>query len=127
MNNATRTTEGLPSQCPVCGKRMSVAPGEPLGDVVCPHCGMLFYPKPQSPLLVPDDLKRLADLGASVETDDEGEVTRITFDSFSYTDSAVPELAKLKGVPIIDIRHTRITEKGANRLRALLPDAIIEH
>jgi hypothetical protein len=126
MNNATRTTEGLPSNCPVCGKRMSVTPGEPLGDVICPHCGVLFYSEFPSAVLVPDDLKRLRSLGVNVETDDEGEVTRVQFAGPVYNDHTIPNIAKLKGIPIIDIRKTAITQDGAERLRALLPDATIE-
>src|SRR5262245_8986474 len=126
MDSATRTTEGLPSRCPVCGKRMSIAPGEPLGDAVCPHCGSLFVLPGQQPLHVPDDLCRLAELGAIVETDDEGEVTRIQFHGPNYNDDSVAALANLKGIPIIDIRDTSITPEGADQLRALLPDAVIE-
>lgn len=127
MIDSTRTTEGLPSDCPVCGKLMSVSPGEPLGDIVCPHCGMLFIPDTQPRPCVADDLNRLADLGVTVDTDDEGEVTRVQFNSFAYTDQAITEIAKLKDVPIIDIRNTRITKKGADQLRALLPHAVVEH
>ena len=121
----TRTTEGLPSKCPVCGKSMSISPGEPLADVVCPHCGVLFYPElPTQP--VPDDLAQLAALGVTAETDDEGEITRLQFNGLHYTDSNIPQLALLRGVPVIDIRHTSITKRGAERLRLLLPDAVIE-
>lgn len=125
--NATRTTEGLPNRCPVCGKRMSIAPGEPLGDVICPHCGLLFYPDSSRTRAVPDDLRRLAELGAIVETDDEGEVARIQFAGAAYDDWSVPQLAELKGVAVIDIRNTSITPSGADRLRALLPDVTVEY
>jgi len=105
---------------------MSVSPGEPLGDIICPHCGVLFYPEFQSPSHVPDDQKRLEELGVAVETDDEGEVTRVVFNGFAYNDRSIPGIAKLKGVPIIDVRNTSISHAGADRLRVLLPDAQIE-
>jgi hypothetical protein len=127
MDDATRTTEGFPSRCPVCGKRMSIDSGEPVGDAVCPHCGVLFYPEWEQARPAHDDLQRLADLGVIVETDDEGEVTRLQFQGPLYNDHTIPQLAKLKGVPVIDIRKTKITPSGADRLRALLPDAIIEN
>ena len=125
MNIATRTTEGLPSHCPVCGKRMSVAPGEPLADLICPHCGVLFYANAHPLPPVPDDLKQLADQGVNADTDDEGEVTRLQFQGATYNDHTIPQLAKLTGVPVIDIRNTAITRQGAARLRTLLPDATI--
>lgn len=124
--DATRTTEGLPGRCPVCGKQMSVSPGEPLGDLVCPHCGVLFCPNFESPPHIPDDLKRLQELGVAVETDDEGEITRVVFHGSSYNDRSIPGMAALNGIPIIDIRDTRISQVGASRLRLLLPDARIE-
>lgn len=123
---AIRTTEGLPGRCPVCGKRISTSPGEPLGEVVCPHCGVLFYPEFQSGADIPDHLQRLKVLGVDVETDDEGEVTRVVFNGPAYNDRSIPGIAKLQGVPIIDIRNASISQAGADCLRLLLPDAQIE-
>lgn len=125
MHVASRTTEGWPCTCPVCGKRMSVAPGTPLGDIICPHCGVLFFPEVFTGFLIPDALQRLSELGVQLETDDEGEVTWIQLNGAAYNDRTVSEIAKLKGIPIIDIRNTEITHEGADRLRTLLPDAAI--
>ncbi len=127
MNVSTRTTEGLPNECPVCGKLMSAAPGEPLDDVVCPHCGCLFLDEQQVSAEVPDALRRLADLGIYAETDDQGEVMSLRIVGISYNDAAVAQLGKLRGVPLIDIRQTAITVCGATRLRSLLPNATILH
>lgn len=126
MDTATRTTEGYPDICPVCGKRMSVNPSDPFGDAVCPHCGVLIYSELSSGDLVPDDLRQLSRLGVQVETDDQGEITRVQFNGPKYDDRTILQIAKLKDVPVIDIRNTGITAQGADRLRALLPDAIIE-
>ncbi len=127
MNVSTRTTEGLPSECPLCGKLMSVAPGDPLSDLVCPHCGSLFFGHLAYSADVPDDFKRLAERGVYAETDDEGEVVLLQFTGKKYDDRTVTQLAKLKGVPAIDIRNTAITISGATKLRSLLPDATIMH
>lgn len=127
MDDATRTTEGLPSQCPICGKRMSVVPGDPLGDIVCPHCGVLFFQDSHEPQPISDDLKRLAEYGVRADTDDEGEVTRLKFIGRVYTDGTIAALGKLIGVPVIDISDTAITRLGADKLRALLPGATIVH
>lgn len=126
MHTASRTTEGFPDICPVCGKRMSVDRSSPLGDAICPHCGVLIYSELSSGDLVPDDLSQLSRLGVQVETDDQGEITRVQFNGSKYDDHAIRQIAKLKDVPLIDIRNTGITAQGADRLRGLLPDAIIE-
>lgn len=127
MDVPTRTTEGLPIECPLCGKLMSATPGEPISDFVCPHCGSLFFGQISNPVSVPDDLKRLAERGVHAETDDEGEVVFVQFTGKIYDDQAVPQLAKLNGIPVIDIRNTAITSTGATELRSLLPDATIIH
>lgn len=43
MNVSSRTPEGLPNQCPVCGKEVRLEPSEPAGDATCPHCGSLLW------------------------------------------------------------------------------------
>ena len=43
MGPSTRTPEGEPSQCPVCGQRVWVDPSRPPGDAPCPKCGTLLW------------------------------------------------------------------------------------
>ena len=43
MNVSSRTPEGLPSECPVCGAITAVEFSEPTGDAVCPICGSLIW------------------------------------------------------------------------------------
>lgn len=43
MAPASRTPEGLPHRCPVCGKTASLEPCYPGGDSVCPNCGQLLW------------------------------------------------------------------------------------
>jgi acyl carrier protein len=43
MSVSSRTPEGLPNECPVCGKPVSLEPSAPLGDAPCPHCGHLLW------------------------------------------------------------------------------------
>jgi acyl carrier protein len=43
MNVSSRTPEGLPHRCPVCGKYASVEPSFPAGDSICPSCGQLLW------------------------------------------------------------------------------------
>lgn len=43
MKPSSRTPEGRPNRCPVCGKRVTVEPSGPANDAPCPHCGHLLW------------------------------------------------------------------------------------
>jgi mannitol/fructose-specific phosphotransferase system IIA component (Ntr-type) len=43
MHPSTRTPEGEPNRCPVCGKAFVLEPSLPPGDAPCPHCGSLVW------------------------------------------------------------------------------------
>ena len=43
IDAATRTPEGWPHQCPICGKTALLEPCYPGGDTVCPSCGHLLW------------------------------------------------------------------------------------
>jgi signal recognition particle subunit SRP54 len=43
MEPSTRTPEGEPNRCPVCGKPLQIEPSRPPGDAPCPHCGYLLW------------------------------------------------------------------------------------
>ena len=126
MTAASRTTEGLPSECLVCGKKVWILPSVPLGDATCPHCGHLLW-FPESSPRIQDDIRRLAKLGIEVETDDEGEVRQIQFSGSRYNDHSVRTIARLTGIPVIDVRNTAMSQEGVNELRRLLPDTTIEY
>src|ERR1700688_2740516 len=50
MVPSSRTPEGLPQQCSVCGNEVRIDPSTPLGDAPCPFCGcLLWFPAAQSP------------------------------------------------------------------------------
>src|SRR6478672_3400656 len=42
MPVASRTPEGEPHHCLVCGALIVIEPTEPLGDSICPRCGSLL-------------------------------------------------------------------------------------
>lgn len=52
MIPSSRTPEGRPSRCPVCGQLVWLEPSDPPGDAPCPYCGHLlwFAPYPRPPL-----------------------------------------------------------------------------
>jgi acyl carrier protein len=43
MSISSRTPEGVPHRCPVCGKTCAVEPSYPGGDACCPRCGQLLW------------------------------------------------------------------------------------
>ena len=43
MTIASRTPEGYPSHCPICGAEANIEYSEPIGDATCPSCGHLLW------------------------------------------------------------------------------------
>ena len=43
MNVASRTPDGQPSRCPLCGASITIEFSEPPGDAACPKCGSLVW------------------------------------------------------------------------------------
>lgn len=43
MNISSRTPEGTPNRCPICGTEVKIVPSEPTGDAPCPACGSLLW------------------------------------------------------------------------------------
>ena len=105
---------------------MIVSPSIHLGDAICPHCGALIFPKLDGNNFDSDDEKSLADLGVIVETDDEGEVITAELHGPRFNDKTVLKLAGCNGIPIIKICNTGLSRLGIERLRALLPNSIVE-
>lgn len=124
MEIASRTTEGLPNECPVCGKHVWIVPSTPPGDATCPHCGTAIWFSDATGT-VPDVLHQLQERGAIVETDDEDQIDSIRLIGGIYTDAAVELLGKLTGVRTLDVSHTGITTAGIARLQSLLPETKI--
>jgi acyl carrier protein len=40
---SSRTPEGRPGRCPVCGTILCIEPSSPAGDAPCPACGHLLW------------------------------------------------------------------------------------
>jgi hypothetical protein len=43
MTIASRTPEGQPNTCPICGALVLIEPSHPAGDAPCPRCGNLLW------------------------------------------------------------------------------------
>ena len=72
MSISSRTPEGLPHRCPICGKAAALDPSYPDGDSICPSCGHLLWwfrdrisqIKGVSPEEIDLDAWSMSDLGA---------------------------------------------------------------
>ncbi|HUT93197.1 MAG TPA: phosphopantetheine-binding protein [Thermoguttaceae bacterium] len=40
---SSRTPEGTPNRCPICGADVKIEPSVLFGDAPCPHCGHLLW------------------------------------------------------------------------------------
>ena len=40
---SSRTPEGMPNLCPLCGNQLKIEPSIPPGDAPCPSCGHLLW------------------------------------------------------------------------------------
>ena len=43
MTISSRTPEGAPNRCPVCGNSLRIEPSTPPGDAPCPNCGSFLW------------------------------------------------------------------------------------
>src|SRR5262245_17918952 len=77
MKAPTRTPEGQPNRCPICGKRLRLEPSIPSRDAPCPHCGSLvWFPAPSPRQATFDqELDQLVELLLRIATERFGEPT----------------------------------------------------
>ncbi len=125
MSSATRASEGFPYRCKVRGKGVLVATAEPLGDVVCPHCGIPCVPKICVSTNPSDDIHKLSETSIFVETDDEGEIVRMYMRGDQYNDRTLARISRFVQVPWINVTFTSASKQGVARLRELMPHNII--
>jgi len=119
---SSRTPEGQPNRCPVCGDFLKIEPSDPAGDAPCPRCGHLLWftwedlgdvqvIKPTGKLLDPESLDRLFESVAIRPG------MRIVFDfsDVQYLSSAV--LGRL-----INLKKKVAAVRGRVELRNIHPD-----
>ena len=126
MDVASRSSEGLPCPCPVCGKDNWIAPSSNLGDAVCAHCGSWLNGLTRA--FVQDYEQILAvKHGIQIETDGQYQICRVTLTGHRFNDTMLEKLKAFRGIPAIDVSQSWITRAGARKLRTLLPGTVIVH
>jgi anti-anti-sigma factor len=124
MGTASRTPEGWPNHCPVCGADLIIEPSQPTADAPCPRCGHLLWFGPEAGeelhvikvtgrWLRPDSLRELRDRVS-------GEVEPVIVLDFAD----VQFLASGSLAELIHLRRQVDLAKGRLRLRHLRPDLV---
>jgi hypothetical protein len=49
MTISSRTPDGQPNRCPICGKAVTMQQSLSFRDAPCPHCGCLLHFNPDLP------------------------------------------------------------------------------
>jgi hypothetical protein len=124
---SSRTPEGWPKHCPVCGRDIRIEPSTPPGDAPCPNCGLLlwfdgwdvretrvFKPTGQGSIFDVVGLSRLV-TGPFYKPLQTGE--RIVLDLSEVRTLSSSDLAKLA-----KLRGRLVAYRGKLTLRNLRPD-----
>ncbi len=129
MSISSRTPEGTPGRCPLCGAELAVEFAAPAGDAVCPQCGCLVWEAEQrwvalrnriselwgvSPELVTPDMRFSELLGK--EAGDSLDAVELVMELEEEFDLDIPDDAAAKVLTIGDaVKYLleRLRERGA--------------
>jgi acyl carrier protein len=89
MTISSRTPEGEPHRCAICGSLVVTEPSEPLADSVCPRCGALLIKVGEELGLPPDRVSpdlSLKEIGA-----DSLDVVELVMELEEQFDITIPD------------------------------------
>ncbi len=121
---SSRTPEGRPNLCPVCGSAIKIEPSDPTSDAPCPNCGHLLWftwkdagefvvINPTCAILRSEDLDTLTDKVS------EKRGVQLVFDL-----SAVQYLTSAALGKLINLKRKVMGMKGRLRIENLHPDVL---
>jgi anti-sigma B factor antagonist len=121
---SSRTPEGRPNLCPVCGSAIKIEPSDPAGDAPCPNCGHLLWftwddagsivvIKPTRSILRSEDLDTLTDKAS------EKRGAQLVLDLGNVQSLSSAALGKL-----IDLKKKVVGVRGRLRIENLHPDLL---
>jgi hypothetical protein len=100
MTIASRTPEGDPNRCPVCGHALRLEPSWPSGDAPCPSCGSLLWFAPATAAAQPGPARE----GPRVPTGAGGRVrVKVRDGTFAGMEGEVKELLEAKGLVRVEL------------------------
>lgn len=129
MDISSRTSEGGPCRCSVCGKVSIVELSPDFADSVCSHCGSLMFPRlmlVRGHDFMTDDERVLAGKGILVVTDDQGEITKVELCGPHIFDGYLLNLRALNGIPHVQIGNTSLSKTGKTILASILDLSFVE-
>lgn len=107
MNTSTRTPEGFPGRCPLCGADTDLEFSDPVGDAPCPQCGCLVW---RSAQLLEEFRRIIAEtLGVPPEELEDGKlIEELEADSITLVELVMRTEATLAvQIPDEDYEHIR--------------------
>ena len=121
---SSRTPEGRPNLCPVCGSAIKIEPSDPAGDAPCPNCAHLLWftwddagdivvIKPTRSILRSEDLDTLTDKAS------EKHGAQLVLDLGNVQSLSSAALGKL-----IDLKKKVVGVRGRLRIENLHPDLL---
>ncbi len=88
MTISSRTPEGEPNRCIVCGAEFRIEPSIPSGDAPCPNCGYLcFFPHLMDIVTDPNGGTSIPDLLAMLEAKGKPGKLALNFQHVSFMSS----------------------------------------
>ena len=130
MNITSRTPEGEPNRCPVCGRFVRLTPSQPLGDAPCPHCGVLlwffetetgqfFRRKPDVSDRLREGMKRSESQGSLPDEHQRVRIIEGTFEGFEGEVEVVDRVNRKVTVTIDIFGRVTPVEVGPWQLKAM--------
>jgi anti-anti-sigma factor len=121
---SSRTPEGRPNLCPVCGSAIEIEPSEPTGDAPCPICGHLLWfiweRAGEALVLKPTcSILRSEDLDALIDKSSEKLGSRLVLDLSHVQFLSSAALGKL-----INLKKKVVGVRGTLRLENLSSDLL---
>ncbi len=98
MEPSSRTPEGEPNRCPVCGKDLCIEPSRPPGNAPCPHCGSLLW-------FGPPKVGRTGSMPLTAFG-----INSACLSNAEITDARLSELSMVPKLYYLNLGHTQITD-----------------
>jgi anti-sigma B factor antagonist len=119
---SSRTPEGRPNRCPVCGSDVRIEPSDPAGEAPCPDCGHLLWftweDAGDTVVLKPTcSILRSEDLDTLIDNSSEKRGVRLVLDLGSVQHLESAALASL-----INLKKKVMGVSGKLRIENLHPD-----
>lgn len=125
MTISSRTPEGIPSHCPICGSELKLEFSDPAGDATCPKCGCLVWHEGKAPpegnvvVRLHESILTLETLNELLQWAGRREKVALTLDLNEVAYVASAALGRL-----LNLKKVVQKQKGSVRLINIHPDLL---